>query len=90
MSHDPSDQLVICVNGSEDMKRNESAIGGQLWIQGDRQMTASNQVLEGLANNKEGAVLSATVEAVTWKSALDLDEGPRKGQRVVIYPKEMT
>jgi hypothetical protein len=39
---------------------------------------------------EEGAVLSATVEAVTWKSALDLDEGPRKGQRVVICRKEMT
>jgi hypothetical protein len=53
-------------------------------------MTASNQVIEGLANNREGAILSATVEAVTWKNGLDLDQGPRKGQRVVIYPKEMT
>jgi hypothetical protein len=84
MSHDPSGQLVICVNGSEEMKQNETAMGGQLWIQGDRQMTASNQVMGGLANNKEGAILSATMEAVTWKCALDLEEGPRKGQRVVI------
>jgi hypothetical protein len=90
MSNDPSEQLVICVNGSEEMKRNEEAMGGQLWIQGDRQMTASNHVMDGVANNKEGAILSATMEAVTWKSALDLEDGPRKGQRVVIYPKEMT
>jgi hypothetical protein len=53
-------------------------------------MTASNVVSEGLANTKEGAVLSAAVEAVTWKHALDQDDGPRKGQRVVIYPNEMT
>jgi hypothetical protein len=72
------------------MKRNEAAVGGQLWIQGQRQMTAMNRVAEGLANDKEGAILSAVDEAVTWMSALDLDEGPRKGQRVVIYPKEMT
>jgi hypothetical protein len=43
-----------------------------------------------MANTKEGAVLTATVEAVTWKHSLEPDEGPRKGQRVVIYPKEMT
>jgi hypothetical protein len=72
------------------MRRNETAVGGQLWIQGDRQMTASSLVLEGMANTKEGAVLTAAVEAVTWKHSLKPDDGPRKGQRVVIYPKEMT
>jgi hypothetical protein len=65
MSLDPSDQLIICVNGSEEMKRNESAVGGQLWIQGDRQMTASSLVLDGMANNTEGAILTETVEAIT-------------------------
>jgi hypothetical protein len=90
ISIDSSDQLIICVNGSEEMKRNESSIGGQLWIQGERQMTAANLVLEGMANTKEGAVLTAAVEAVTWKHTLEPDDGPRKGQRVVIYPKEMT
>jgi hypothetical protein len=90
MSNDPAEQLVVCINASEEMKRNEAAVGGQLWIQGERQMTAMNKVAEGLANDKESAILSATVEAATWKSALDLDDGPRKGQRVVIYPKEMT
>jgi hypothetical protein len=90
MSTDPSDQLIICVNGSEEMKRNETAIGGQLWIQGDRQMTASNVVLEGMANTREAAILTAAVEAVAWKHCLEPDEGPRKGQRVVIYPKEIT
>jgi hypothetical protein len=32
----------------------------------------------------------STVEAVTWVHALEEDEGPRKGQRVVIYPKEVS
>jgi hypothetical protein len=89
MSIDPAEQLVICVNGSEEMKRNEAAIGGQLWIQGERQMTASNMVLEGMTNSRESAILSATVEAITWTHALETD-GPRKGQRIVIYPKEIS
>jgi hypothetical protein len=66
MPLDPSNQLVICVNGSEEMKRNETAIGGQLWMQGDRRITASNMVLEGMANTREEAIPSAGVEAVTW------------------------
>jgi hypothetical protein len=43
-----------------------------------------------MENTKEGAVLTAEVEAVTWKHSLEPDDGPRKVQRVVIYPKEMT
>jgi hypothetical protein len=91
MSLDPSDQLIICVNGSEEVKRNEAAVGGQLSIQGDRMMTAPNIVLEAMANGREEAVLSATVDAVEWKhAALEQEDAPQKGQRVVIYPKEMT
>jgi hypothetical protein len=78
-STDPSDQLVICVSGSEEMKR-----------QGDRRMTASNMVLEGMANTREAAILSAAVEAVTWKHCLESDDRPWKGQRGVIYPKEIS
>jgi hypothetical protein len=89
MALDPEDQLVICVNGSEETKRNEEAVGGQLWMQGDRQMTAYNRVLEGMANSRESAVISATADAATWKHALESEEGPRKGQRVVIYPKDL-
>jgi hypothetical protein len=83
MSIDPAEQPVICVNGSEEMKRNEAEIGGQLWIQGERQMTASNMVLEAMANFRESAILSATVKAVTRTHALETD-GPRKGQRIAI------
>jgi hypothetical protein len=90
MTFDPDDQVVICVNGSEEMKKNEEAVAGQLWMQGDRQMSASNRVLEGMANSREPAILSAAAEAVTWKHASELDEGARKGQRFVIYPKELS
>jgi hypothetical protein len=44
---------------------------------------------EGMANTKESAILTAAAEAVAWRHALEL-EGPRKGQRVVIYPKEVS
>jgi hypothetical protein len=91
MTLDPAHQLVICVNGSEEMKPQETSIRGQIWIQGERMMTASNVVCEGMANGREEAILSAAVEAVEWKHAtLELEDAPRKGQRVVIYPKEMT
>jgi hypothetical protein len=71
------------------MKRNEEQIAGQLWIQGDRQMTASNKVLDGMANTRESAVLSAVVDAVAWRHAGE-PEGPRKGQRVIVDPKDIS
>jgi hypothetical protein len=90
MTLDPADELVMCVNGSEEMKRNETAMAGQLWMQGDRMMTASNPAFDWMSNTKEAAILSAVAEAVAWKNdALEVD-GPRKGQRVAIYPKELT
>jgi hypothetical protein len=82
--------MIICVNGSEEMKRNETAMAGQLWIQGDRKMTAVNPPFDGMANMKEAAILSAVAEAVAWKNeALEDEDPPRKGQRVVIYPKDL-
>jgi hypothetical protein len=53
MTLDPAEELIICVNGSEEMKRNETAMAGQLWIQGDRKMAAANPPFEGMANTKE-------------------------------------
>jgi hypothetical protein len=90
MTLDPADELVMCVTGSLEMKRNETAMAGQLWMQGDRMMTASITAYDGMSNSKEAAILPAVAEAVVWKNdALELD-GPRKGQRVDIYPKELT
>jgi hypothetical protein len=88
MTLNPEEPVIICVNGSEEMKRNEEAIGGQLWMQSWRQMTASNRVKDGMANSRDSAILSAAAEAVEWRHAWELD-GPRKGQRVVIYPKDL-
>jgi hypothetical protein len=79
MTLDPAEQVVIYVNGSEEMKRGEAAVAGQLWTQGERRMTASNTVQQGMANTRESAILSAAVEAVIWTHALEKDiEGPRK------------
>jgi hypothetical protein len=53
-------------------------------------MTASNPPFDGMANTKETAILSAVAEAVAWKNeALEPEDPPRKGQRVVIYPKDL-
>jgi hypothetical protein len=70
------------------MKRNVEAIGGKLWVQGNRQMTAFNRVPQGMASTSESAVLAAVAEAVSWRHALELD-GPRKGQRIIIFPKNV-
>jgi hypothetical protein len=43
-----------------------------------------------MPNTREAAILSAAVEAVTWVNAIEEEEGPRKGQRVVVYPKEIS
>jgi hypothetical protein len=52
-------------------------------------MTAYNMPYPGMTNTRESAILSAVAEAVTWKHALEKD-GPRRGQRVVVYPKELS
>jgi hypothetical protein len=88
LSLGPEEKLFIYVNGSAQMKRNEAAIAGQLWVQGDRQMTVANGVFDGMANTKESAVLAAVSEAVTWRPVQD-SVGRRKGQRVIIYPKDL-
>jgi hypothetical protein len=41
-----------------------------------------------MANSRESAILTAAGEALTWRHITE-PEGPRKGQRVVIYPKEL-
>jgi hypothetical protein len=81
--------VFVCINSSEEMKREEQAIAGQLWVQGDRQMTASNIAPQGMANTRESALLYAVVEAVTWNHASQPDS-PRKWQRVIIFPRDLT
>jgi hypothetical protein len=81
--------VYVCINSSEEMARGEQAIAGQLWIQGDRQMTDSSTVPEGMADTTDSGLLAAVAEAVSWNHASQNDEG-RKGQRVIIYPKDLT
>jgi hypothetical protein len=60
-------------------------------MQSDRHMTAANPPMFGDVRSREGAILSAIVEAVIWRHALDdMIQGQRKGQRVNVYPKELS
>jgi hypothetical protein len=59
-------------------------------MQGDRQMSAYDRVFDRMADSRESAILSAAAEAVAWKHASELEDGARKGQRVVMYPKELS
>jgi hypothetical protein len=81
--------VFVCINSSEEMKREEQALAGQLWIQGDRQMTATNVPAPGMANTRDSALLSAAAEAVSWNHASQPDTD-REGQRIIIFPKDLT
>jgi hypothetical protein len=82
------ERVIVCVNSSEEMHRGESAMAGQLWIQGDRRLTASNKAFPGMPDTRQSALLSGLAEAVSWRHAGETAEH-RKGQRIVIYPKEL-
>jgi hypothetical protein len=81
--------VFVCVNSSQELNRGERSIAGQLWVQGDRSMTASTVSPEGMADTKDSALLAAVAEAVSWNHASPPDL-QRPGQRVVIYPKHLT
>jgi hypothetical protein len=81
--------VYVCINSSEEMDRDEQSIAGQLWIQADRHMAVSNVVPDGMADTKDSALLAAAAEAVSWNHASQPDQ-PRKGQRVIIYPRDLT
>jgi hypothetical protein len=87
MSLDPAEEMIICVNGSEEMKRNETAMAGQLWIQGDRKMAAANPPFEGMANTKESAILSAVAEAVAWKNEALEPEDPLEKANGLLFTR---
>jgi hypothetical protein len=79
-----AEQVIICVNAGASMKRHEEVIAGQFWQQGERQMTAVNRVIDGMANTRESAILSAAVDAVEWNHATEPEEGTRQQQRIII------
>jgi hypothetical protein len=86
MSLDPADPVFVCVDAAGSMKRHEQYIGGQLWIQGSRTMTATNVIPDGMKNEESSAALVAVAEAVEWRHALEPLGTKRKVQRVIIYP----
>jgi hypothetical protein len=81
----PRESRHKCVNAGESLKRDEQHVGGQLWIQSDRQMTATTIPFPGMSNDAESACLAGVAEAVEWTSPLE-DKRQRSTQRVVIYP----
>jgi hypothetical protein len=82
------ERAIVCVNSSEEMHRGESAMAGQLWIQGDRRLTASNKAFPGMPDTRQSELLSGIAESVTWRHAGDTAEH-RKGQRIVSYPRDL-
>jgi hypothetical protein len=64
MSHDPAEPVIVCVEAGESMKRHEERLGGQLWIQGSRTMTATNVPFEGMMDDATSVTLVAVAEAV--------------------------
>jgi hypothetical protein len=90
MSADPAETVIICANAGESFKRHEQHLGGQLWIQGDRQMTATNMPLEGMSNDADSATLSGVSEAIEWVHVLEDAQPKRTTQRVVIYLPTLT
>jgi hypothetical protein len=92
MSFLDSDPVFVCVGAGYTM-RGTHPIGGQVWKQGNREMSAVNHVSDGMDTGKESVILSAITEAVVWRHAMGQALDPnfkRPGQRVIIYPKSPT
>jgi hypothetical protein len=82
MSFDLSDSVFVCVNVAH-KGRGSQSVGGQLWTECGRQMTATNLPLGGLDSSRESVALSAVVETVVWRHALESTSGlsfQRRGQ----------
>jgi hypothetical protein len=73
------------------MKKNERILGGQLWQQGGRSMTAVNGVIEDMPNIRESAIRTAAAEAVEWSHPIEpaISDGKRVSPRIVVYPADM-
>jgi hypothetical protein len=81
--------LFVCVNVGHTM-RGAQPVGGQLWTQESKQITAMNKVLEGMDSSRESVTISAIAEAVGRRHELENTSDPnhlRRGQRIIVYPK---
>jgi hypothetical protein len=77
---------MLNVNEAGLVKKHEQHVGGQLWLQGERQMTAINLVPPEMKSEEKSAALIAVAEAVEWRHAFEPVGLKRQGQRIVIYP----
>jgi hypothetical protein len=90
MSVSPAEPIIICTNAGESLKRHEQHLGGQLWLQSDRQMTATNIRFDRMSNDATSVTLAAAAEAVEWAHVLETGLPKRTTQRVVIYPPSLS
>jgi hypothetical protein len=90
MTVNPSEPIIICVNTGESFKRHEQHTGGQLWMQADRKMTATNIPFPGMTNDSESGCLAGVTEAVEWAHPMEDGLPKRPTQRIVIYPPTLT
>jgi hypothetical protein len=87
---DATATITVCINASTSMKKNERILGGQLWQQEDRSMTAVNGVIDGMTNSRESAILSAAAESVEWTHPMEPTiDGKRVSPRIIVYPSDM-
>jgi hypothetical protein len=80
MSPDPADPVIVCADAAESRKRSEQRIGGQLWIQGPRTMTATNVIPDGMKNEASSAALIAVAEAVEGNTLLNREDKSTKAR----------
>jgi hypothetical protein len=90
MSANPSEPIIICVNAGESLKRHEQHMGGQLWLQANRQMMATHIPFPGMSNDSETACLAGVAQAVEWAHVLENGLPKRTTQRIVIYPPTLS
>jgi hypothetical protein len=86
----PVELITISAHSGQSKKKSEPILGDQFWKRGERNMTATNNIIEGMPNTCEGAILSAAVEAVEWRHPTEPEvEGKRSERGVIIYPSEI-
>jgi hypothetical protein len=90
MSPNPAEPVIICVNAGESLKGHKQHFGGRLWLQSDRQMTATNIQFDGMPNDGVSVCLAGVTGAVEWDHVLETALPKHTTQRVVIYPPSLS
>jgi hypothetical protein len=93
LSHTSTDSaypIIICMNAGESVKRHGQHLGGQFWLQGDRQMTVINVQFDRMKNDTTSICLAAVAEAVEWRHVIESGPDLRTAQRIVTYPSALS